>query len=151
LRARSDAVAAANGAYLLYIPTGDYRWYVQPGYLNSYIASRQFPQTTVAAPQTRDFDLSGVTWSGVVRRADTGQPVPGADVYASGNTGYGFETAGSGGEFLLVVNPNDVYSVTASSYTPPLEGFIHAVEALNDSSFDILVSPTPTRVFFTRR
>jgi len=151
VHARSDAVAAANGAYVLYVPTGDYMWSVQPGSLNSYITSRQFPQTTVAAPQTKDFDLSGVTWSGVVRRAGTGQPVPGARVSVYGNSGYGFEIAGAGGEFMLVVNPHDVYSISASTYSPSLQGFINEMEAVNDSSFDILVSPGPPPPFFTRR
>jgi hypothetical protein len=150
-RAFSYATTGVDGTYLLYVPTGEYDWYVQPSSLDRYIVSRRFSQTAVTAPETRDFDMSGPTWTGTVRSADTGQPVPGCQVSVYGRNGSAFQTAGSGGEFMFVVDRYDVYEMAASSYSPPLQGFIQQIEAGNDSTFDILVSPAPVGPFFAKR
>ena len=153
LRARSTARTNASGAYEVYVPGGDYDWFVQPGILNSNIVSRIFPTTTVTAPQTKDFDLSGVTWSGTVRLASTGEPVPSIPVSVYGRSAYGtaYVTSGPAGDFSFVVKQYGIYDVRAESYEQGLEGHLEGMEAVNDSTFDVLVSPSSGREFLTRR
>lgn len=116
--------------------------------------SQDFPTTTVTAPQTKDFDLSGVTWSGTVRLASTGDSVPSIPVQVYGRSTYGtaYVTSGPAGEFSFIVKRYGIYDVLAESYERSLEGRVEGIEAVNDSTFDVLISPSSgPPVLFTRR
>src|SRR5258705_7715539 len=75
--ARATAITLVDGTYAMYLPSMDYLVTVTPGPQNSYIASLGPSSQSITGPQTIDFDLAGVDWTGIVRLAPSGNPLPG--------------------------------------------------------------------------
>lgn len=135
-----EARALADGSFTLYVPPGVY---VARLYPPSYIMSREAPLVVGETPVTQDFDLSGVTWTGIVRWRDSGLPVLGSVVIVShASLGFGSAqcTADAAGAFRLVVPAGGLYELAVSQ---PGHGYQHLgfVAAGGDSTFDIQLEP----------
>jgi hypothetical protein len=142
----SEARSLADGSYTIYAPPGVYRARLYPEPPLDYILSRETPLVVGDTPTTRDFDLSGVSWTGTVRWAGTGQPVSGATVMVYEATfafGSAECTADATGMFRLVVKSGGLYQLVARGGSPPLSysQFVGFITAGADSSFDILLGP----------
>jgi len=141
-RAWCSVSTGPDGRYLLHLPAGEYEFRVLPA--DGYIMGLLYPGTIVTVPQTLDFDLSGVEWTGTVRLTTTNQPVPSVSISARGLRWP--DVAGTStdqaGQFRLVVRPNGFYDIRLSSGTPGIVSReIQGVQALNDSTFDLYVAP----------
>jgi len=146
VNASATSQTAADGTYRLYLPSRDYRFYVDPG--RGYIATRSYGPTLVTAPRTLDFDVSGVEWSGTVRNATTGEPLPQIEVRAFGRKisggSYANWVTGADGLFRLVLERNTTYDLAVTPLDPhgPYVVF-RSIPAVNDSTFDLLLPPAP--------
>ncbi len=114
------------------------------GFAEETIFSRRFNSVAVAGPTTIDLAFTGITWSGVVREAGTGTPIPGAIVRVVGDDYYGYlgkarSTTDGTGAFKLYLASPQAYrlTATASGYAP-----IDPVEASagSDSTFDLTLN-----------
>jgi len=142
--ARATAITLVDGTYAMYLPSMDYLVTVTPGPQNSYIASLGPSSQSITGPQTIDFDLAGVEWTGIVRLAPSGNPLPGASVYASGGGvayGYAYSITDGLGRFRLVLRPYGIYDLQIQSQFPAAMGRIEGLQAVNDSTLDITVDP----------
>jgi len=125
LNVSSGTNADAAGQYSLYAPTATYVPYAYPPMTRLDIFSRRFNSVAVAGPTTIDLAFTGITWSGVVREAGTGTPIPGALVRVVGDDYYGYlgkaqSTTDGTGAFKLYLASPQAYrlTATASGYTP---------------------------------
>jgi hypothetical protein len=139
---------AADGTYQLYLPSREYRFYVDPG--RTYIATRTLGPTLVTAPMTLDIDVSGAEWTGTVRNAATNQGVPQIQMRAFGQTFSGGSFAAAvtapDGSFRLVMERGTRYDLAVTPLDPNAPFVLFpSVLAGNDSTFDILLQPpTPS-------
>ncbi len=142
----SGANADAVGHYSLYAPTSTYVPYAYPPATRLDIFSRRFSQVVVSGPTILDVAFTGITWSGVVRDAGTGTPIPGAVVRVVGYEYYGYlgnaqSTTDGTGAFMLYLASPQGYRLTASApgYAP-----LDPVDATagSDSTFDVVLNPT---------
>lgn len=137
----------ADGTYQLYLPAGAYRFYFDPPFTMG-IVPRVVGPLSVTAPTSVDCDLSGVVWSGAIRRSDTNAPVT-ALVYVAMLDEPDPRTAAtstdSQGVFRLVMERNRRYDLSA--YDPDALtslAKLHGIAATVDTTFEILVPPPPT-------
>ncbi len=142
---RASNRTAADGSYSVYLPAGAYGWEVIPGITARFVARRYFSGGSITAPQTMDFDLSGVDWSGTVRDTSTGSPIGSVDVMAvdrSRSYVSATSTSDPAGQFHLVLEPNRPYDIRLSSSIVGIAPkTISNVAAGNDSTFDLYVEP----------
>lgn len=140
----SGTNADATGQYSLYAPTATYVPYAYPPMTRLDVFSRRFNSVAVAGPTTIDLAFTGITWSGVVREAGTGTPIPGAIVRVVGDDYYGYlgkaqSTTDGTGAFKLYLASPQAYrlTATASGYAPldPVEA-----SAGSDSTFDLTLN-----------
>lgn len=135
----------ADGRYALYAPPGNYRFICDPN--EGYILDRISAVYSIAGPTTHDFDLSGTEWTGTVRSSATNLPIPGVSAVAtlfadSYNRAAVAKTEGAG-QFRLVLEPNREYSLTFSE-SGMIGLTIPSIFAAADTTFDIVLDPTPT-------
>lgn len=155
VRVRADAQNApsvanqtrADGSYRLYLPSATYTFRFHPPY-PFYIIPRIIGPQTIGTPVSIDCDLSGVDWSGTIRRSDTNQPVPGITVIVAmldDPDGRGAAISnGAQGEFRFVMEQNRRYDLRA--YDPGTDQEVARVPGLTatvDTTFEILVPPVP--------
>jgi hypothetical protein len=140
--ASASAETGTSGDYVVYLPSGDYDWKVDPGPSNSNVSPLTQAGPGVSAPTVLDFDLSGVSWTGTVRVSPSGTPVSGAQVAAStGSYPYASSTTDGSGQFHVVVRPSIRYTIYVSA--PGMRSSqIYGVLAGNDSTFDVTILPT---------
>jgi len=145
LDAQVSSVTLVDGSYAMYLPPLDYLVTVTPGPLDSYIAPLGSSIQSIVGPQTIDFDLSGVEWTGVVRLAASGVPLAGARVSASGgglSYGYAQCITDGLGRFRLVLRPYGIYDLFVQSQVPSATRRLEGLQAVNDSTLDITVNPS---------
>lgn len=132
-----------DGSYQLYVPPGTYQVLFVPPYPR-YIFPRVTDPVVISGPTTIDGDLSGVEWTGTVRRTGTGEPAADVRIIVTqaGDELYLSAAIKSGpqGEFRFVLEPGHAYDLetydsTALYWTTRL----HDVAATADTTFDILV------------
>ena len=131
----------ADGSYTMYLPTGVYHLRLSPWDL-SYIASREFAPVSITGPATLDFDMSGVEWTGTVKRSSDSTAIS-ASVGAFEVMGVSsaYATTDGSGAFRLIVAPNTYYTLRVSnSYLVTVVG-VFATAA--DSTFDLYVDAPP--------
>jgi hypothetical protein len=128
----------------MYLPPLDYAVSVIPGPADAYIASLGPAPRSILGPQTIDFDLSGIEWTGTVRLAGSGSPCAGASVLAAGG-GFSYSTAqcfaDAAGHYRFVLRPYEVYDLYARTQTPNGTGRLYGMLAVNDTTIDIIVQP----------
>jgi hypothetical protein len=142
--ARAVARTLVDGSYAMYLPPLDYAVSVIPGPADAYIASLGPAPRSILGPQTIDFDLSGIEWTGTVRLAGSGSPCAGASVLAAGG-GFSYSTAqcfaDAAGHYRFVLRPYEVYDLYARTQTPNGTGRLYGMLAVNDTTIDIIVQP----------
>ncbi len=139
-----------SGDYVLRLPTGGYTFRVYPPPGLSFIATRSFGPYNISQPTTLDFDLSGVEWTGVVRRAQDSTVVASASIYASsdGTQSFASTTSDATGAFRLIVRPGTLYRIRAAADLGRLASPEIGVIAGADSSFDLYLRPgTPPIIY----
>ena len=146
----------ATGTATLYLTPGTYRFAVEAP--SSEIMGRALGNVSIMGDASFDFDLSGTTWTGVVRRASDGSPVDGAIVRASqGSPTYTYATSktDASGAFHLVVQSGLyhriwVYEIVGGDAYAQVAS-IDSVAAGADSTFDIQAGePQPPVIGTTR-
>jgi Carboxypeptidase regulatory-like domain len=132
-----------NGGYSLRLPSGGYIFRVTPPSNLAFIASRGYGPFVINQPVTLDFDLSGVEWTGTVRRAIDATPVASASIFASeeGASSYASAISDATGSFRLIVRPGALYRIRAIADQGRLAAPEFGVIAGADSSFDIELKP----------
>jgi hypothetical protein len=142
----ATARTGADGIAVLHLPSGGYSFRVRPS--ETYIASRAFPTRSITGPESFDLDVSGVVWSGVVRRAGDGVPLSGIEVAAYGRAGVAslaYVPSDAGGAFRLIVERNAAYDIELTDLQSFEEiGLVSNVFAGSDSTFDLIANiPVP--------
>jgi hypothetical protein len=132
----------ADGSYRLYVPPGSYPiWFLPP--FPYYIFPR-VKVVTINAPISLDCDLSGVEWTGTVRRLGAGESVPGVLLLVT-QVGDEFDRviaieSGAQGEFRFILERDRSYDL--KTYTPGTSEAtirLQGVAATADTTFDILI------------
>ncbi len=142
--ASSGTNVDASGRYSLYAPTATYVPYAYPPMTRLDIFSRTFGAVAVRGPTTIDLAFTGITWSGVVREAGTGTPIPGTTVRVVGDGYYGYlgkaksTTDGTGAFKLYLASPQG-YRLSAAAPGFASLGPIEA-SAGSDSTFDLILN-----------
>ena len=141
-RTRTDA----SGRYLLYAPAGPHamrcfppQWEILP----------RLEVLSITGPTTVDFNFMGlIHWTGTVRRADDGAPLPICYVMASvlgPDNRDALNQASANGDFNLYLSPNLSYELqvfeSADLQQPPIYHSIFRATA--DTTFDLRVTPPP--------
>ena len=136
-------VTKVDGSYLLYAPPGNHRVWFEPPY-PFYIFPRVTDPVTIGSPISIDGDLSGVEWTGTVRRLDTGESVSDVTLVV---TQVGDELnraaairSGPQGEFRFVLErarSYDLKTYDPGTSEPTIR--LQDVAATTDTTFDILV------------
>jgi hypothetical protein len=132
-----------QGEAVLYLPSGAYEFRVNTQ--TQGITRPDERSVSIQGPATLPFDLSGVRWTGTVRRtADLG-PVPHAAVYVqeivSGRLGSASTDAS--GTFEMIVRPGVLHNLwiqpgSGGNYT------VNGIASSADSTFDIPINvPVP--------
>jgi hypothetical protein len=133
----------SDGSYRLYVPPGPYRIWFQPPH-PFYIFPRVTAPMTISAPVSIDSDLSGVEWTGTVRRLGTREPLSGIRLLV---TQVGDEvgrsaaiSSGTQGEFRFILERYRSYDLQTntlgtSGWTTSLQG----VAATADTTFEVLI------------
>jgi hypothetical protein len=134
-----------DGTYTMYLPAATYLWRLVPWFDSmSYIAGRDYPPVSISAPTTLDFDMSGVEWSGTVRRTSDSTAVSNADVAALElRSDYSYnaaQTRSDGvGQFRLIVGRGLYYNLFAEYGARPVGTFATSA----DTTFNIYVDAPP--------
>lgn len=98
---------------------------------------------TIGSAQTLDFDLSGVEWTGTVRRSADSTAVAYARVFALDQESYIGATALTDplGAFRLIVRTGVTYQVSVGAATNHY--IIGDIASAADSTFDLYVNEPP--------
>lgn len=140
----SRSQTGLDGGYRLYLPSGSYTFHFGPPY-PFYIIPRIVGPQTIEAPVSIDCDLSGVEWTGTIRRSDTNQPVSGLIVLVElldDPDERAVISNGTQGEFRFVVEPNRRYDLKAYDSAVNVEvASLHGITATVDTTFELLVPP----------
>jgi hypothetical protein len=144
LRMSARDKSKADGSYRMYLPNGEYTFWVKPGPASRFIAPR-FRDYEVTAPRTINLNLSGGEWEGTVRDSVTGAPVPSIQVMADGRSaGSAVSETDGKGRFKLVLDPGRTYALSLSKNHGNTQlNRIPGVFAGRDSTFDILIRTPP--------
>ncbi|MGE5180358.1 MAG: carboxypeptidase-like regulatory domain-containing protein [Bacteroidota bacterium] len=131
----------ANGAAILYLPAGTYRFSAYAA--TSNVMGRVLPGVAVNGDASLNFDLSGTKWSGVVRRVSDGAPLGNMGVVAKTSDNHGaYYYTNSDGAFDLVVQPGRLYTFAViDGQNGNVLYRAYSVPAGADSTFDITVDP----------
>jgi hypothetical protein len=142
----NDAVLTnTSGMYQMYLPAGDYDWFLIPRGPSAYVFPYRQPGPNIQGPTTVDFDLGGIRWSGVVRNSASGDPVSGVSVKAWNGDGFFGATSVSDalGQFSVIVRRPARYNLFVTPSTPGFQArTIYGILAGGDSTFDLTVAPT---------
>ena len=150
------AIADATGSATLYLTSGTYRLAVDAP--SSEIMGRALSGVSITGDASFNFDLSGATWTGVVRRMKDGSPVDGAIVRVAPVSPpyvYAVSKTDANGAFHLVVQRGlyhrvGVFEAIGDEYGQA--AYIDSVAAGADSTFDIPAGePQPPPVIGTTR
>lgn len=134
-----------DGSYTMYLPAATYAWHLEPWFDSMrYIAGRSYPPTSITAPTTLDFDMSGVEWSGTIRRSSDSTAVSSADVAALElRSDYSYNVAETrtdeSGQFHLIVGRGLYYNLFAEYGPRPIGTFATSA----DSTFVLYVDAPP--------
>ena len=139
---RAQARLDANGAAILYLPAGTYRFSADPDASN--IMGRSISGVAINGDASLNFDLSGTEWKGVIRRVSDGTPLAQASMSARLTDSYSgaYDYTGDDGAFDVVVQSGQSY--TLAVYDGQNGNVLYRsynVPAGADSTFDILVDP----------
>jgi len=138
-----------DGVYRMYLPPDVYQFHLEPWDQSSrYIASRDFPPISVNGPMTRDFDMSGPEWTGIVRRASDSTAVSDAvvrayEISSSYYTNSARTQTDESGSFRLIVAAGRFYRLEVNGGTTGLSGVVGNFATSADTTFNIYV-PIPT-------
>ena len=136
---------AADGSYRLYVPSGLYRLWFSPPY-PFFIIPRVVGPLAVTVPTSIDEDLSGIEWTGSVRRSDTNEPAPGITVVVKviedGDERIAAIRTGPQGEFRFILEADRRYDL-ATSDPERRETVVRmqGVTATTDTTLRILIPP----------
>jgi hypothetical protein len=138
----------AAGSATLYLPAGTYALVALAA--TQEVMGRTLENVPIAGDASFDFDLSGTTWTGVVRRASDGSPVDGAFVLAAPEGPPNVNAVSktdANGAFHLVVQSGlyhriRVYELVGGD-AYGLVATIDSVAAGADSTFDIPAGDPP--------
>ena len=138
---------AIDGGYRLYVPSGPYRLWFRPPH-PFYIIPRIVGPLTITAPISIDGDLSGIEWSGTVRRLGTNEPAPGISIAArmvdDDDQRAAAIRTGLQGEFRFVLEADRRYDLTTYDPESGEQAVrLHGVAATADTTLEILI-PLPT-------
>ena len=132
-----------QGEALLYLPTGTYELRVNTG--TQGITRPDQRSVEIQGDATVPVDLSGVRWSGTVRRIGDLTPIPSAQVFVQeiGADRFGSTSTDASGRFEMIVRPGVLHNL----WVQPSSGGTHIVNGIAssaDSTFDIPINvPVP--------
>jgi hypothetical protein len=139
----NDVETDLQGEAVLYLPSGAYDFRVDTQAQG--ITRPDERSVSIQGPATIPFDLSGVRWTGTVRRtADLG-PVPHTSVYVQeiGSDRLGSTSTDASGTFEMIVRPGVLHNL----WIQPGSGGNYSVNGIAssaDSTFDIAINvPVP--------
>jgi hypothetical protein len=119
------------------LPSGNYCFTARQD-PTTIIAPFSIGLTSITAPRTLDWDLTGTEWTGTLRSATTLEPL--ANGYVSVGS-YTYTNSDANGVFRFIVQTGSVYSLTA--YAPDMYAMVSGVVAGSDSTLELLLSPLP--------
>jgi len=142
-----QSVTGADGRYRLYVQSGSYRVLFRPPY-PFFIIPRVVGPVTIATPASIDCDLSGIEWTGIVRRSGTNDPVSRATVAVDMLDDADYRGAaiytGPQGEFRFIMEAGRRYDLLAyDPNTHRIAATVRGITATSDTTFEILLPPTP--------
>ncbi|HLQ67101.1 MAG TPA: hypothetical protein VK123_07720 [Candidatus Limnocylindrales bacterium] len=140
----ADVRTDTDGIAVFHLPSGVYSFSVVPS--ETYIASRGFPNRSVMGDGTFDLDVSGVVWSGTVRRSGDGAPLQGIRVTSHGGNGtLAYIDSDAAGAFHLIVQKDVVHDINLfDTRSGEVVGTVVNVSAGSDSTFDLFANvPIP--------
>jgi hypothetical protein len=142
-----ETSTGADGRYRLYVTSDSYRIFFNPPY-PFFIIPRVVGPVTITAPASIDCDLSGIQWTGTVRRSGSNDPVSGMTVAVDMlDDAYHRSAAigtGSQGEFRLIVEPGRQYDLVAyDPNTYRIAASVPGVTATADTTFEIVIPSAP--------
>jgi hypothetical protein len=137
-----------DGSYELYVPPDSYGLRFSPPY-PFFIVPRVVGPLAISAPTSIDEDLSGIEWTGTVRRSDTNEPAPEITVIVRATEDDDEETAAirtdPQGRFRFILEANQRYDLSTSD--PERRETIvrmQGVTATADTALEILTAPQAT-------
>lgn len=134
---------SVGGGYRLYVPPGQYRVWFRPPY-PFYIIPRIVGPMTISVPISIDCQLSGIEWTGTVRRSGTNDPAPGITVLVqmiddADRRGAAIYTDAQG-DFRFIVEADRRYDLSAYDPVSRAEvARVGRVTATADTTFEILI------------
>jgi hypothetical protein len=139
----NNVVTDLQGEAVLYLPPGTYEFRADAQ--TQGITRPDERSVSIQGPATIPFDLSGVRWTGTVRRTADLQPVPHASVFVQeiGSERYGTASTDASGTFEMIVRPGTLHNLwiqpgSGGTYT------VNGIASSADSTFDIPINvPVP--------
>jgi len=139
----NDVETDLDGDAVFYLPSGTYEF--QVGIPTDGITGPEQRSVEIQGDTTVPIDLSGVRWTGTVRRSSDLMPVPHAGVYVQEITTYryGRTSTDASGRFEMIVRPGVAHNL----WVQPSSGgnfTVNGIASNADSTFDIPINvPAP--------
>ena len=133
-RTGGEATTDSMGAYQMWLLPGEYRWTVDPE--ESWIQTRDFGLQLVSTRARRNFDLSGVTWTGTVVDEVSNSPLDSIDLHVfegdleHGTGQYAYTQTANGGRFRVVLARGSRYWINLS------DARLRFARVITQASFD---------------